>query len=271
MAIERHRWQDELIAQKGELARNYHQLRVQTSMITRAEVIALLAHDLGHKAIQITERVQQFADFCRKALRDKRSPDAVDSQAHELIAASNLIGHEIQQIRRIGFRADEDPVRFDLRVLLDEICSTMRQALDRANMDVDIQTPGQMLLHGPRGIFGQAIFNLMINSVDAQRAAAKQRKNVIHIHCRKETQGEKSRVILQFSDEGPGISFQVFPDIKDVFAIGSTSKAGGTGTGLPVSRSLLDKYFRAELVVTDRRPPLFQIVVPIGPHERTKQ
>ena len=148
----------------------------------------------------------------------------------------------------------------------------MRQVFDRASMDIELQIPNRLMLYGPRGILGQVIFNLLINSIDAQRAAPRQRRNAIHIHCRKETQGQRHRIVIQFSDDGPGISFHRFPQLEVIFEIGATSKpeGQGTGTGLPVSRSLLDKYFRGTLEIRERRPPLFEIAVPLADEAKGK-
>lgn len=261
---------EELEGQKSVLEEQALMLRIQYNLITRAEVIALLAHDLGHKAIHVTELVHLFSDVCRKALRERRTPDFIVANAEKLLDACRLIEREISQIRRIGDRTDEAPSLFDVTEVIEEIRGTMKEVLDRLSMDVDIQPKGKsgLLVFGPRGVFGQAIFNLLINSVDAQRFASKQRKNVVKIHCRRETQ-RPSRIIIQFSDEGPGIDYHHFPKLTDIFEIGKSSKpeGQGTGTGLPVSRSLLDKYFRAELEIKERRPPLFQISVPAAANE----
>lgn len=262
-----------LLEQKGALEELIQSLKVQFSMITRAEIISLLAHDLGHKALGVTESARRFTDSCRKALRDKRSPDAVDDLAEEVAAACNRMENEIAQIRAVSKNADEPSVIFDMKELLVEIGSTLRNVLDRNNMQVELSTSGNMNCYGPRSILSQALFNLFINSIDAQKSLERSRKNVVHIHCRGETQGERRRIIIQFWDDGPGISHHHFPILNRIFEIGATSKpeGQGTGTGLPISRSLLTRFFRADMDIKERRPARFEILVPVQIPKETKE
>ncbi len=68
---------------------------------------------------------------------------------------------------------------------------------------------------------------------------------------------------MTFWDEGPGINRQEFQDPNDIFIIGRTTKKHGTGTGLAVSRSLLGRYFNAQLTLENPENALLRIVFPV--------
>lgn len=272
MAIERHRRHKELKDQTVELEHNYNQLRIQTSMITRADIISLLAHNFGHKAIAVTESVRSYSKTCRKALQDRRSVDVLDKPAQEMEAACVEIEGEIGKIQGLSRGVNEKSVVFDVKKVIEETVKTLTSVLAHNNMRVELDCSGNMACYGPKEVFSTALFNLFSNSIDAQKSQDKHRNNFIHINCRLDVQGGGRQIIILFWDDGPGISYHHFPEIGKIFDVGTTSKAEGqgTGTGLPVSRSLLTRFFGADLNIKDRKPPLFEIRLPVNVPNKTK-
>ncbi len=254
-----------LLRQAHQLDEANENMQLQFNMLTRAEIIALLAHDLGHKAIAATEEAKKFAKACMKAIRDKRAPDHVESESRPLIAACQAMEWELGKVRNISNKVDEKPVLFEVKKAVEEVRDTLRSALERNGMDMQLTLPGASpQCYGPKGIFQQAIFNLVINSIDAQKESGTG-PNTINVHIREDVQGEQRKVIVRFWDEGPGISARHWPDPSEIFAIGKTSKPKekGSGTGLPISRSLLNNFFHADLELKDRKGAHFEIRIPV--------
>ncbi|MFL9829166.1 ATP-binding protein, partial [Rhodoplanes sp. SY1] len=100
--------------------------------------------------------------------------------------------------------------------------------------------------------------NLVINSIDAAKGRKSTRPMNIDAHCHI----NNSRLIIRYSDDGPGIDPFHFPNEQSIFEIGRTSKPQGTGTGLPVARHIIGTHFSGQLLLLQRRPPLFTIDVP---------
>ncbi len=239
-------------------------LRMQFGMQARAEIVALLAHDLGHKAIHTTEAAKILKRTCVKALRDKRGPDAIDTDYGHLLTACEAMELELGKIRATTTRVDEKPIVFDVATAFVEVRNTLISALERNNMDMSVTSTGNTNCFGAKGLFQQAVFNLVINSIDAQKELKHPRKNTIQVLVREEIQGSQRRIMVQFWDEGPGINQRVFPDPKAIFEIGKTSKpeGKGSGTGLPISRSVLSNYYNAELDLLRREGAHFEIRIP---------
>jgi signal transduction histidine kinase len=250
-----------LVSNIRELEVQEKLMRTQFSVLTRAELISLLAHDVGHKAIRATEQVVDFTDAVKKAIKEKQSFNSIASAATDAREACLRVESELAQIKQITKHVDEAPVPFSVKDVFEDIRRDFGAVLDRNNMDMEIVTQGSTTCFGPRKVFEQVIFNLVINSIDAQKSRRHRNKNVIHVHCREETAGSRRKLTIQFWDDGPGISFPHFPDPNDVFVLGRSSKpeGEGTGTGLPMSRSLLDRYFRGELQLKDRQKARFEI------------
>ena len=139
----------------------------------------------------------------------------------------------------------------------------MSGALKRNKIAIEKKLTGQLRLRGHKAVLAQVFFNLVINSIDAIRSRRTSRPSTIHIHAHEERQGNAGRAIIQLWDEGPGIHRQKFPNPHEIFEIGKTTKASGTGVGLPVSRSLLGRYFSGSLTLEDPTTARFRVVIPM--------
>jgi signal transduction histidine kinase len=259
-----------LIVQMRRLEEISTLMKSQFNVLTRAEVISLLAHDVGHKAIRATEQVRTLIDDAKKALKNRQSYNSIADSATDAEDACQRVENELAQLKQITRYVDESSGVFAIAEVFQNVKNDFKSVLDRNNMSMDIQTSGNTTCFGPRRVFEQVIFNLVINSIDAQKSVRHPRKNMIHVHCREEKSGDRRRIYIKFWDEGPGISYQFFPEPNEIFRLGRTSKpeGQGTGTGLPMSRSLLDKYFRGNLLLKRREDALFEIT--LEPNEPPK-
>lgn len=240
-------------------------LRGQNQMLTRVEVMALLAHDFGHKALEATILVSNYIDACKKTLnnpQERRTHSHLDERAAAALAGTSQLGTSVNQFRQL-YQGDAQSISerstFDLRSVFESIEKTLAGALNRTKVTLKCQFQGNTSFYGAKEVLLQVFYNLFINSLDAMRGKSK--PGSIYVHAHEETAGTR-RIIIQFWDEGPGINRQAFPDPRDIFLIGRTSKRGGTGTGLPVARSLLSQYFKGDISLDRADQARFKIVLP---------
>jgi signal transduction histidine kinase len=248
-----------LVEQRDENRAISQLLRAQDRLGTRAEITALLGHDFGHRVYHVRAAIDDFIDTCRHALRDHRPPESIMPEAEKLRAKCDELRGIVSQLKVLGQGEDESPSRFNVQDVFQEIERTMNAVLARNNMSLDTRVDGNCSCFGVRGILLQALFNLVINAVDAQKESRK--KNVVHLSCREKGADAHRKLEIKVWDEGSGISWVNFPDAKRIFEVGATSKPQGTGTGLPAARSLLFRYFRADLDLVDRSKALFQFSI----------
>ncbi len=258
-------------------------LRVQNQLGNRAEITALLGHDFGHKVLDVGIAIDEFVDACRKSLPEKKLPDRLLLREQKLKTSTEELKSIVQQLRQLS-QGSEDPEstfpmldeivdREHMKGVFSEVKDTIGAALDRYGLDSDFRAEGDCRLFGRRSIFVQVLYNLLLNSIDAHRESGSRRHNKVHVFCREIQQREKARVVeFRVWDDGPGISRVHFQNADEIFNVGSSSKKSGmgTGTGLPVARSLLSKYFNADLTLVDRSKALFSFTV-IVPREMDKR
>jgi signal transduction histidine kinase len=95
--------------------------------------------------------------------------------------------------------------------------------------------PGLPLVAGDRVHLSQVLLNLIINGMDAiQTSPATNKRVVIEARSR-----EEGGVEVAVTDSGPGVPPEVFDKVFDPFY---TTKSGGLGMGLPISRTIIEAH-----------------------------
>ena len=94
--------------------------------LTQVEIVALLAHDLGHKAFEACNNVDRYIELCRKTMNSTReihSHQHLEVYAENALAATLTVQRSLQQIRSLsqGEIADSDKEgEFDLPSVIDQ-------------------------------------------------------------------------------------------------------------------------------------------------------
>jgi signal transduction histidine kinase len=95
--------------------------------------------------------------------------------------------------------------------------------------------PGLPLVSGDRVHLSQVLLNLIINGMDATQASPAYNKRVL-IEARPHVEG---RVEVAVTDSGPGLPPGAIDKVFDPFY---TTKPGGLGMGLPISRTIIEAH-----------------------------
>jgi signal transduction histidine kinase len=247
------------------LTQTNENLRRQSLQMTWVEMVALLGHDLGHKTFEASASFEEYSTRTKKALaKDARTLALLEPIEAAVMTSLAGAGNNLRQIRTMYQGGLDYPTKdeaFSVNELVREVEATVAGALNRNRVELRVTLNKVLKLVGVRTVLSQALYNLVLNSVEAIRTSKK--GSTIFIHGQEERQGDNRRVVITFWDDGPGINQRDFPNPQDVFLIGKTSKPYGTGTGLPVTRSLLSQYFNANLSLEDPRKALFRISIPV--------
>ena len=236
-----------------------------SQLFTRVEVVSLLAHDLGHKALGAQNAFENYTDSVRKTIREKRSFDSLQSQTSSTQNSLQEVTASLSNINNLfGREGDHAKIEFDLKSLCEEVFRTLNDAMNRNKCVPENTIPQGIVVFGNRGVLLQVLFNMVINSIDAQRSRRSPRSNTIRMSLHQTSAGirDTSRLEIRVSDEGPGIDRIRFPDPNDIFKLGESSKEKGTGRGLPISRNLISSYYGGNITLVDPEHALFQISIP---------
>lgn len=184
----------------------------------------------------------------------------------------DALKREVERLRGIlqDFLEYAGELRLDLKKtsisgLVDELGDFFAPQADKAGvrMRVDI-APDELVaeVDGPR--LKQAVLNLMLNAVQAMGGldadGARSKELILRTSRQVEADG-RGMAVIQVIDTGPGIPAEARAKIFQPYF---TTKAGGTGLGLPTSRRIVEAHHgRMDVVSEPGRGTDFQIRVPL--------
>ncbi len=127
--------------------------------------------------------------------------------------------------------AMEVPV--DMARVIHDVLAFLEGELHEKNINVALDLPsqdGQLLVSGDKDFFYRAVYNILINSVQAMNGPG-----TIRIQGRFFKEEDTPMVSLLFSDNGPGFPAEERERLLDPFV---TTKDDGTGLGLPIVNTI---------------------------------
>ncbi|MGO9918974.1 MAG: ATP-binding protein [Isosphaeraceae bacterium] len=210
---------------KDELA---HAARITTM----GEMTAALAHELNQPLAAILSNAQAATRFLGAPDPDL---EEVRDILHDIAADDTRAGEVIRRIRSLVKKAPADLRPLDLNAILKEVIRLLHSdAVIRGIVVLNELDPDLPEVRGDRIQLQQVVLNLLLNAFDAMRDGLASDRAVI-VRSRQ----VDSEVLVTVSDRGSGI----LPDEMDrLFEPFRSSKPGGLGMGLSISRSIVASH-----------------------------
>ncbi len=185
--------------------------------------------ELGMLSAQLVHELRQPV-FAIKALAQLAEADASRAGASltqilTQVAVLEQLLHGYGDLGRRPARSDEV---FDLRTPVDSAMIVLERRAQAARVRLDVDVASHAVRGAPLGV-QQALVNLVQNALEALAGRADGRVRVT-------ASREGPHVYVRVSDNGPGLA----PDIRaNLFQPFHTTKPGGTGLGLSLSRDVV--------------------------------
>ena len=218
------------------------ELRREDRLRVMGRVVAGIAHEIRNplNSIRLTARVL--------ARRLQAQPEASES--------IQFITGEIDRLEALlksllAFRADEPPkVRVQpLQAIVDRSFALVKPHAEEAGVTLHIEGPGECEAPVDTDLLQQALINLLLNAIDASGPNGSVRVFV--------SDNPHKEILIE--DTGPGLTPEQQERIFEAFY---TTKPGGTGLGLAVTRTLLDKMGASVSCSNGPRGARFRIRLP---------
>jgi PAS domain S-box-containing protein len=197
---------------------------------TLSEVTAALAHEINQPLTAILSN----ATACLRWL-GRPSPDLVEMRealqdvARDARRANEVVVHT----RRLFARQDVEKAPLDVNSLVREACVLAHERLQSGRVRVRTSLARDLpTVQGNRIELQQAIWNLILNAIDAMREATLRRVTI-------ETSFDGQAVKVSVHDTGCGVDEDQCERVFDPFY---TTKPSGMGMGLSISRSIVEAH-----------------------------
>ncbi|MBV8143851.1 MAG: hypothetical protein JO184_02500 [Gammaproteobacteria bacterium] len=213
------------------------ELRSELARAGRVTALGQLASALAHELSQPLGAILRNAEAAEIHL-NSASPnlDELREIVSDIRKDDRRAGDVIEQMRALIKRRTLEMHPLPLNEVVQDVISLVHSDAVARHVALDcVVAPGLPLVAGDRVHLSQVLLNLIINGMDAIQASPAITKRVV-IEARPR---EKGRVEVAVTDSGPGVPPDVIDKVFDPFY---TTKSGGLGMGLPISRTIIEAH-----------------------------
>ena len=216
------------------------------------EVTASIAHELSQPLTAITMNVTAGLRTANADL-----PEPVREVLNDILHDSRRAGQILERTQRLFRQQPAQPAPCNLNDVVREVVTVamprLRELDVRMTLALEPRLPN---VHADAVQIQQVLFNLMMNGADAMHAVAGHMR-----HMQISTRRGARHVVVSVRDSGTGLDRA---DASRVFEPFYTTKAGGSGMGLAISRSIVQSHGGALWAVSNGdRGATFRFKIPI--------
>jgi C4-dicarboxylate-specific signal transduction histidine kinase len=205
--------------------------------VARVASLGTLTASTAHEVNQPLSGIVTNASTCLRMLAaDPPNVGGARETARRTIRDGNRASAVITRLRALFGKQDPTIEPVDLNEAAHEVITLLRSELQKSRVllraELDDETPP---VTGDRVQLQQVILNLLLNASDAMSSVDDRPRQLV---MRVERE-EADRVRLSVQDAGAGFEPQAENRLFDAFY---TTKSGGMGIGLSVSRSIIESH-----------------------------
>jgi PAS domain S-box-containing protein len=238
-----------------------HQAQAELAHVTRVTTLGELAASIAHEVNQPLAAIVADANASLNWLAAVR-PDL--DMVRDALAAIVNDGHRaaevIQRVRQLAKKADQQKAQSDINDVIRDVVPLVRTEVlsHQVSLRVDLASTLPSVL-ADRVQLQQVLINLVMNGIEAMASVDDRPRELVV----RSLAHERDQVLVTVQDVGVGIDST---SVDRLFTAFFTTKPGGMGMGLSISRSIIDAH-GGRLWATPNEGPgaTFQFALPISP------
>jgi signal transduction histidine kinase len=221
------------LRETGEALR---QSQAELAHVTRVVTMGELAASIAHEVNQPLAGIVINGNACLRWLAGE-SPNLAEAReaAQRIIRDGTRASDIIARVRALARKTGTLTERVDLNEAIREVLALCQGEARKHDVALRTQVPdGLPPVRGDRVLIQQVVLNLVMNGIEAMSDAPRHpRELVIQAH------GEADDVRVTVHDSGIGLDPQALDRIFDALY---TTKPGGMGMGLSISRTIVENH-----------------------------
>ena len=200
---------------------------------TIGEFTASIAHELNQPLAAIVTNGNASLRWLKK---EPLELDEARAAIRRTISDADRASSVIKRMAALLRKDEPKYVDLDLNEVIEEVLTFSRSEQRRSQITVHTELlAGLQLVRGDRIQLQQVMLNLILNAIEAMRDVV-DRARLLQIQTGIGATGD---AVVEVKDSGTGLDAAVMHRIFDRFF---TTKAGGTGLGLPICQSIIDAH-----------------------------
>jgi len=227
------RAEEELRRKEADLRKSQAELAHVTRVTTMGELAASIAHEVNQP---LTGIVTNGMACIRWLGAERPNLDEAKQSVNRIIRDGKRAAEVIGRIRALFKKEGPAKEPLDLNETIREVIEVIRSETEKNQIVLRLKLAQELpLLLGDRVQLQQVMLNLILNGIEAMSRVEGRRRELMistQIH------GEAG-VLVKVQDTGEGLDPQLVDQIFNAF---QTTKTGGLGMGLSISRSIVENH-----------------------------
>ena len=224
------------LTERAQSAARLQEVQGELARLARLNELGEMASTLAHELNQPLSAIANYTQGCLRLLADAEDPvgarirSALDETAKQSLRAGQIIRH----LREFVMRGETERVAEDVRKIVEEAAAlALVGSRERGVKTIFDFARGADLVRVDRVQVQQVLINLMRNAMEAMRDSARRE---LAVRVAPNDQGE---ITIEVADTGPGIADDIAAQLFQPFI---TTKPGGMGIGLSISRRIVESH-----------------------------
>jgi len=225
------------MTERNEAEHALVEMQTELAHVTRVTTMGELAASIAHDINQPLAAIVTNGSACLRWLAG-RPPnlDEARQAVERIVKDGTRAGEIISGVRALLKKAPSKKEQVDLNDAIAEVVVLARAEAQRRRVKLEVRLSSEVpLIHGDRVQLQQVILNLMLNGVEATGAVAEGPRELVVSSERDAGDG----ALVCVRDTGVGFDNADAGRLFDAFY---TTKQGGMGMGLAISRSIIESH-----------------------------
>jgi PAS domain S-box-containing protein len=245
---ERKQSEMELRQTEAHLRKAQAELAHVTRVTTMGELAASIAHEVNQPIAGVVINSNACLLWLERVKEDSVNVTEVRETLNRIIRDGERAGEIVARIRALFKKAEPAKEPFDLNEAIREILLLARSEMSKQRVALHLELADDLPpALGDKVQLQQVILNLILNGIDAMNTVEdRSRDLIIRTQC-----VEQGRMMVTVRDSGIGLDSS---SMEKVFAAFHTTKPGGLGMGLSISRSIVENHHGRLWMTTHEGP-----------------
>ena len=235
------------------------QTQAEFAHVSRVMTMGELTASIAHEVNQPLAAIASSGDSCTAWLANEPpNLDKARAAARRMVQAATQASEIVQHIRSLFKNRTSIAEAVDVNEVIEETTSFVRPEAERKNISMRTELDAELpSVTGDQVQLQQVVLNLIMNGIEAMTSLDIEPKRLV-VRSALPNPGE---LLVSVADTGPGIDAE---HAGRLFAPFFTTKPGGIGMGLRISRSIIEAHGgRLWADKNEPRGAVFHFILPI--------
>ena len=228
------------LTERKQAEETLREVQIELAHASRVATLGQLTASIAHEISQPLSAVKVSGSAALRWLtRDPPEIEEAKESVKATVKYAGRAGDVISRIHSLVKKGASSKGTLDINEAIREVVVLTRTEAVKHGVTTQMQLADNLpRIHGDRVQLQQVMLNLIINAIQAMGDAAQDVQGLHEIHISTDYNGS-NEVLVAVQDSGPGVSPEKLLLLFEPFY---TTKPGGMGMGLSISRSIIEDH-----------------------------